>query len=307
MRVFAGLGLAFGASSVRAQPALRTDVTEKGLFGRFYARPDARSRPAILMLNGSDGGFPSEAAARDLADAGWPTLALAYFRDYNGVPEGAPEGLTDIPLEYFVHALSWMKRRPEVQGRSLVLMGQSRGGELALLLGSLRPDIAGVVAYSPSDRVWQGIPRYGAPPAAPRAAWTRNGAPLPFQVSVFSPGTPMRSWFEQAVPIDAAIIRVEDIRGPILLISSAADTIWPSTTYADNIEARRARAAPRRPVTNLKFEDASHLLMGFGPGITEMKIPGANFTFNFGGSPAGTETARNDGWAAVKSFMAQFG
>jgi len=300
-----GLGLAPAAPKAGAQAVTRTEVSQ-AIVGRFYARPGERKRPAILMLNGSDGGFPSEALARDLAQSGWPTLALAYFRDFQGEPSGVPKGLTEIPLEYFDRALAWMKRRPEVQGRSIVIMGQSRGGELALLLGSLRPDVAGVIAYSPSDRLWQGIPPQDAPTTV-KAAWTRKGKPLPFQTNAFDPGKPMKAWFEDAVPNKAARIKVEKISGPVLLISSTADTLWPAAAYSDAIEARLKTSRRVANVTNLKFDDASHLLMGFGPGITQMKIPGADLTFEFGGSPGGTERARDAGWRAVKDFMSRLG
>jgi dienelactone hydrolase len=286
---------------------MRTEVDEAGIVGRFYARAGARRRPAILMLNGSDGGFPAEASARDLAQAGWPTLALAYFQDYAGQPASVPKALVEIPLEYFDRALAWMRRRPEIQGRAIVIMGQSRGGELSLLLGSLRPEVAGVIAYSPSDSLWQGIPPYGSEPAPTKAAWTLDGRPLPFRTSAWDPDKSIKAWFEEALPNEEAQIRVETIAGPILLISSTADTLWPSAASADAIEARRKARCRAPNVTNLKFDDASHLLMGFGPGITQMQIPGTDYTFDFGGSPSGTEHARNAGWRAVKAFMSRLG
>nr|QQZ49018.1 hypothetical protein JKL49_17525 [Phenylobacterium glaciei] len=99
------------------------------------------------------------------------------------------------------------------------------------------------------------------------------------------------------------MIPVERTRGPVLLVSSRADTIWPATVYADEIEARLKSRKFRYPVVNLQFDAASHLLMGPGPGITRMEIPGGGFSFDFGGNALGTERARDAGWAATKSLL----
>src|SRR5256886_17306787 len=60
--------------------------SDLGLVGHFYAASGASGRTGVLMLGGSGGGYPDEAAARDLARAGYPVFALAYFRDYGGDP-----------------------------------------------------------------------------------------------------------------------------------------------------------------------------------------------------------------------------
>jgi hypothetical protein len=81
------LVLAFGTRHpAQAQDVERVDVREGGLVGHFYVVASASRRTGLLMLGGSGGGYPDEAAARDLARAGHPVLALAYFRDYGGDP-----------------------------------------------------------------------------------------------------------------------------------------------------------------------------------------------------------------------------
>src|SRR5439155_23230408 len=167
--------LAFAAShDVQAQDVQRVDVREGGLVGHFYAASGASGRTGVLMLGGSGGGYPDEAAARDLARAGHPVLALAYFRDYGGNPaELEQRQLRDVPLEYIFEGLDWLQARPEVRADRIVLMGESRWAELALMIGSLRPDVAGVIAYSPSDLRW-GAGGGGA------AAWTLHGVPLSY-------------------------------------------------------------------------------------------------------------------------------
>ena len=87
-----------------------------------------------------------------LTSHGFVTLAFAYF----GIPP-LPPGLAEIPLEYFGTAIHWLQRQEGVSPQSLAVMGPSRGGELALLLGATFPEIRAVVAHLPSGTLWMGI------------------------------------------------------------------------------------------------------------------------------------------------------
>src|SRR5207244_4175687 len=258
------LVLAFAAShDAQAQDVQRVDVREAGLVGHFYAASGASGRTGVLMLGGSGGGYPDEAAARDLARAGYPVLALAYFRDRGGnPPELEQKQLRKVPLEYIFKALDWLEARPEVRRDRIAVMGESRGAELALTVGSLRPDVAGVIAYSPSELRWGAV-------GGGAGAWTLHDTPLAYGQGHYDRAAPVREFTEildgPAHVRNAAAIEVERIHGPVLLLSSKADEVWPSARMANDIEARlRASGFPYR-VENVQYENASHLLMGFGP------------------------------------------
>ena len=109
------------------------------------ADPNNVARPGVLVVGGSNGGLPTRQAAW-LASHGYAALARAYFHY-----EDLPPLLEAIPLEYFGKALSWMMKRPEIQPDHLAVMGSSRGGELALQLGSMYAPIHAVVAYVPAN------------------------------------------------------------------------------------------------------------------------------------------------------------
>jgi hypothetical protein len=293
---FAFLGATLPA---HAQEVQRVEVREGGLVGRFYAAAGASRRTGVLMLTGSGGSYPDEASARDLARAGFPVFALAYFRDREGhPPELEQKELRNVPLEYVFKALDWFEARPEVRADRIVLMGESRGAELALMIGALRPDVAGVIAFSPQALRWAAVGGGGP-------AWTLKGKPLPYAEGVYNRATPMSQFTDildgPADLRDAAAIDVEHIHGPVLLISSRADALSPSARMANDIEARlRAHGFSYR-VENVQYDDASHLLMGFGPGQTEFRAE--HFTIHFGGTAEGTERARNAGWARAKEFL----
>jgi uncharacterized protein len=282
-----------------------TEVNQAGLVGRFYAAPGTKHHTAVLMLGGSNGGYPYDRAAQNLADAGYPVFALAYFKDYTKRPQGVPDALAGIPLEYFFKALDWMKTRPEVNADKIVLMGESRGGELVLLLASLRPDVAGVIAYSPSNLVWAGIK-----PPFDMAAWTLEGKPVPYLIDKSFRPDHMKASFEEAIAaaspeqLAAAEIAVENIHAPVLMICSKADALWPACKASDEAALRLRTHRFAYPVQNIQYTDSSHLLMGYGKGTTKLGIPFV-FSIYFGGSPEGTRAARDAGWAESKKFLAR--
>lgn len=301
-------GLALAVSHVApAQEVQRSDVHANGLVGRFYAAAGASKRTGVLMLTGSGGGYPDDASARDLARAGYPVFAVAYFRDREGnPPELQQTQLHNVPLEYLFKALEWLEARPEVRADHIAVMGESRGAELALLIGSLRPDVAAVIAYSPTTLRWGAVGGDGG-------AWTLHGVPLVYATTHYDRTAPMRQWTDvldgPAAARNAAAIEVEHTRGPVLLLSSKADAMWPAARMADSIVARLRANDFKYSVVNAQYDDASHLLMGFGPAMTELRVndpvtKAYRFTMHFGGSPAGTEAARNAGWQRVKDFLA---
>jgi acetyl esterase/lipase len=130
------------------------------------------------VLGGSEGGLLGEGVAATLARRGYAALALAYFGT-----RSLPSELVEIPVEYFAEALRWRRLRPdEADGDRVALMGGSKGGELALLLGATYPeDIRAVVGYVPSGVVYQGVsfdPWYYV--RGVRSSWTSRGKSVPF-------------------------------------------------------------------------------------------------------------------------------
>jgi dienelactone hydrolase len=72
------------------------------------------------------------------------SLALAYF----GL-EGLPDELERVPLEYVDHGLTYLRLQQQVDIERIGVVGVSKGGELALLMASMRPEIHAVAAAEP--------------------------------------------------------------------------------------------------------------------------------------------------------------
>jgi dienelactone hydrolase len=297
------------AGSVR-----RVDVSSAALRGVAFVPAGPGPFPAVLLVSGSGGGITSvQCSAALLASRGFATLALAYF-NYPGLPSE----LVNIPLEYFLAGLRWLTASVPTTGR-VAVMGESRGGELSLLLGSSFPDeVAAVVATVPSGMVWGGLGRdRSAPPAA---AWTRDGRPVPALRSTaadredppyrgdavsFTPSFEAALASAPAAERQAAEIPVERCSGPVLLLSGEDDALWPSVALAE-IAVQRGRAhGARFPIRHLRYPDAGHTFTrppGF-PAPVSAVHPVTGEHIAYGGSPVGNAHASAGSWDEIIAFL----
>ena len=260
-------------------------VHEGPLRGIFYVPPGGERHPGILVVGGSNGGVPRRPAAW-LASHGFAALALAYFRY-----EDLPPQLEDIPLEYFGMALEWMSRRPEIAGTRFGVTGTSRGGELALQLGSMYPRIAAVVAYVPANVRYAACCRQDGGPA-----WLWQGRPLPYAV-------PRRGRLD--APPESEIA-VEKTQGPILMISGQDDHLWRSWEMADEVVSRLKRTHFAYSFENLKYRHAGH--SAGRPEIipawhSDVRNPTSGRESDLGGSAAGDAESSIDGIPKVLAFF----
>lgn len=293
----------------------RRELRRDGLVGVLYTPAGPGPHPAIVVLNGSGGGI-NEARAALFASHGYAALALGYF----GAP-GLPDYLSDIALEYFERALDWLRDTVRPAGDFVAVSGHSRGGELALLLGSLFPQaVSAVIAYVPSSVV-HGVLNAGKPGEGRfKPAWTLGGKPLTHvwednaaqdwsAVDRLPEPRRQAQAFVQAQQDAAAVARaripVEQIAGPVLLLSAGDDGYWPSTAYAAEVARALRTAGHPHPVTHLDYPAAGHALQAPYMPTTEISRAHAvsGIVLTGGGDADANARANVDSWAAVHRFL----
>ncbi|QPG04682.1 dienelactone hydrolase [Salinimonas marina] len=222
----------------------------------YYPGSDTAVKQVVMVLGGSEGGLPVK-LAQAVADQGYPALALAYFKK-----EGLPEELENIPLEYFTKAKSWLMHNEQVNADQIVLLGWSKGAELALLLASTDSDFRHVVAIAPSSVVWAGILNDWQ--KVPGSSWTQGSKPLahvPFNPN--APVTSLLDLYTQSLDNRAdngqADIPVENIKGKVFLYSGGQDKIWPSSRMASAI-CEKMQSNETSSCNHYDHKELDHLL-----------------------------------------------
>jgi len=291
----------------------RTVVDEDGLSGVLFEPDDEDTYPGVLVLGGSEGGL-HELDAALLAGHGFTALALSYF----GAP-GVPEHLVDIPLEYFGKAIAHLAERAGEIG----VIGGSRGGEAALLLGATFPEVRAVVSVVGSGVVTQGIgPGRNLLQVLQHeaASWTLKGEALPYLPYSIPDGlradvvddvpTSLAQAFDltDGIPEDA-VIPVERILGGVLLLSAGDDRSWPSAALSEIAKRRLDEHDHPFPYEHVVYPDAGHLIAGPPHrSTTDVRVPGPDVTFEMGGTPSATAAARADAWRrSLRFFSEQLG
>ena len=304
----------------------KTPVNEHEIYGVLY-QPNRLSDklPRILLLSGSEGGVPGSNAIPDsfieaLVKQGFMVFALAYF----GVGK-LPKNLQNINLEYFELAIEWLQSFADGKKNKVVIIGQSRGAELALILGTISKKISAIVAYAPSNLITGGFPYPNQP------AWNYKNNPLKFFSGAVSNNNlnvtelddlnyatnnnliPYHENTENDPFIIAdlfaarnanaknAEIPVEKITCPILLFSGGKDAIWPSTDYCQSIIKRLEDHNALIQRKHIHYEHAGHgLIASYEAPIFH---PVGKFWCVLGGEPVANQQANQDSLRETLAFL----
>ena len=296
------------------------EIRDGGLVGTLFTPAGEGPHPAIVVFNGSGGGIPEQRAALWAAH-GVTAFALGYFK-----APGRPAHISGTPLEYFEQGLHWVHDTVQPHRGFVAVTGQSRGGELSLLLGArFAPLVSAVVAYVPSSMIhgslragrpdeprdtpvwtWRGQPLPNVWQGNPQADWTAFDAPA-------EPGQPIRqaaafhSVLRNPDAVAAARIPVEQIAGPVMLISGTDDGFWPSTLYSETMVRELSEAGHAWPVEHVRCESAGHAIgIPYVPTTLIAKPhPVAGVVLTGGGTPQANARANEQSWRAALRFIEQ--
>jgi pimeloyl-ACP methyl ester carboxylesterase len=309
----------------------KIEIRDNGLVANLYTpelSDESTKYSAILLMSGSDGGMPGANAIpeyyiENLVANGFLVLALAYF----GV-EGVPNTLVNIDLQYFEKALIWLGSKPYVNSSNISIIGQSRGGELVLILGTIFPQyIKSIVAYVPSNVINGGFPYPNQP------AWLYHGQPLtPFvhgitsnieslteldelntltqQNKIFFHNNTQEDPFmlsdlfkirNEQLGRELAEIPVEKIQCPLLLVSGGQDNCWPCEYYCQQIMHRLEQNQSTIFRKHVNYDNAGHGIFASREGGIYHYIGG--FWCKLGGSVEGNLTAKNESQNELLNFL----
>jgi len=289
------------------QGLVRIPLREDGMTGFLYCPAKGGPFPGVMILGGSGGGL-YEWLAQAVASNGFAALSLAYFKYAD-----LPAELVEIPLEYFHKAAAWLKSRPEVRADRIGLAGGSKGGELALLLASRYNDFRAVAAWSPAAHSWEGLSKkYFAPGYRPLASWSFDGTPLPFvsfKTAQEDKEKQMKGELNSFVElyrgsldrndpalVKQALIPVERIKAPLLLISGTLDQTWPADEFCREILERLEQASFPYELRHVSNQDAGH--MSFLPYLITANTAAIN-----GGKDQANAAAGFRSWKELLDFL----
>jgi len=311
--------LAEGASTrahAQAAPA-QPVVVESPIAGfphaKIYRLFGDVPRPVVVILHGAEGG---DRAGRRfgpiLARQGYAAVSLPYYSpnwgQYGPPPEfpDLPGSFIDIRVDQLARLRETLRSVPGLDVERFALFAGSKGSEFALIAATRYPWIDAVVAYAPSDLVWEGWGVETLEAEGTRSSFSFDGRPLPFMpyrgfVAGLQQGqnADLRAIHENGFadhPDRAAAARIpaEAYRGALLLVAGDEDRLWNSGRMARNIVASRRAAGLTTEA--LLYPEAGHDLAGDG---------GPREDPRGGGTPAANAAARADAWPKVLAFLAR--
>lgn len=247
-------------------------VKTDGFYGElFLPAKDKYPRKVMICFTGSDGKFElSRMLAKVFQAHGLTALAFAYVME-----EGLPRKFSQIPIDYLEAAA---KRLHDMGYEKVGLWGISKGAELALAAASLLPGLVNaVVAVAPINIVCQGFTKEKGIAIVSGSSFCFHGEEVPYTTyhlkkfplchvllkSILARELTMYDLYLPLVqnPNPAAVIRVEQITGPVLLISSKMDTMWLSEFAAKQIMNRLQEHHFPYFYGHLSYDYGGHMFM----------------------------------------------
>ncbi len=298
-------------------PAFAQEVIERPIEGFPHAKvwtlAGDQARAVVVILHGADG---NDVAGRRfgpiLARLGYAAVGLPYYSpnwgDFGPPPvfPDLPGSFIDIRVDQLADLRETLRSMPGVDVERFGLFGASKGAEFALIAASRYPWIDSVVAYAPTDVVWEGWGLEMVEAEGTRSSFSFAGQPLAFM--------PYRGFVEgllagpaadlRAIHVNgradhpekeaAARIPVEDYAGALMLIAGERDAQWDAASAVRAIVATREAAGLQTEA--LIYPEAGHDLVGDG---------GPRDAARAGGTPESNAAARRDAWLRVVAFMAR--
>lgn len=215
---------------------------ENGVVETLLYLGDSDNQPLIVAFGGAEGGIDwhrnhMKSKRDSLIQKGYAILAIGYFNT-----NGAPKNLDRISLDAISDTIMAIAKKNKIDESKIALIGGSKGGELILNLASRYNQYKAVIALSTSNVTFPAITW-----SSNTSSWTYKGNEVPYvpaSLKTISPAlkgdhyTAFSMMLEDETAVKNAEIQVENINGPILILSGKNDEQWPSTSMSNRIIER---------------------------------------------------------------------
>ena len=261
------------------------EVDADGFHGAYWPCRGGSACAVIAMLGDDAADYMARSAVKWLMKLGVNVMTMS--------PGKKDYGHHNYPLERIETAIAWLKAHGN---QKIGIAGASTTGTLALTATAMFPEISLTIAMTPSDFVWQGFmqgKKDGCKewPIAGESLFSYHGKPLPYMPfcyqhpqywQVIAEETRQsgdmlasRKLFddsEAAHPItEDAYIKVENIRGRLLLIGAADDSLWDTAKYIRRMERRLAEKPHDCTVETAVYAHGTHFV--FPEGMLKTILP----------------------------------
>lgn len=254
---------------------MQLKTVENDGYNGVYWRDPKGSRCCVIAMLGDD--------TKDLmAKGGVKWLQKRGFNVLTMSPAKKDYGHHNYPLERFEKAIAFLK---SVGNEKIGIVGASTTGMLALVAAACFPDITMTIAVSPSDFVMEGFYQDGRDGAHERpgdgeSSVSYHGEPLPYLPYAYrhpeywqklsaearrrGAMVASRDMFDESEkrhPLrEEEKIRVENIKGQIVLLGAEDDVLWDTCKYIRRMAQRLQEKPHDSSLTLLTYEHGTHFL-----------------------------------------------
>ena len=253
---------------------ITTSVQMEGFEAILYPG-NGRKDKVMIVMSGSNGGMKlTKQEAEFYHRNGIPSLALALFKT-----KQTPKELSRVPVEFVEKAIAWLIKQGYKQ---IGIDGTSKGSEMALIAASLFPELSCVIVRVPSHFVSEGLSGSGKNKApSGTSCWSYRGRELPYApyrsrtfniLQMFMREKEMHiiTFNRDKEITPETMIPIENIKAPILMLSSKHDEVWPSYESAVYMEKKLTEIGFPYSHKHIAFEHMSHAVLTRLPWIYKM-------------------------------------
>jgi len=248
------------------------DAEKYGFYGAYW-KCDTPSACAIIAMIGDDAeDYMAKRCVKWLMKKSVNVLTMS--------PDKKNYSHHNYPLERIEKAIRWLKNNGNTK---IGIVGASTTGTLALTAASYFSDITLTIAMTPSDFIWQGFEQGKKDgcdewPIEGESLFSYRGTPLPYMpfcykhpeywqvIKAESKRTgnmiASRKVFDDSEAVhpitEDEFIKVENIKGKLLMIGAADDCLWNAAKYVKRAEKRLAEKPHSCEVEAIAYEHGTH-------------------------------------------------